>query len=433
MRQIKSGFLIALVTIFSYSFSFAQSTVSPYSAYGIGIMAERSYAPNLGMGGAGLAYSSPWFIPALNPALLGSQSFSSFEAGITIRNTAIRDEINRFDQVNGGLQYVALALPIVQGKYGISLSLNPYSSKSYSLLETFDETDVVRPLSKSFTGEGNISQFRLSNGWNINKNISVGAEANYNFGVITERSTTRNIIDDVDTIALPYLVASQNVNNYADVSFLIGVRLRKNIKKNTLALGATYSFQNDLNTTKNNSLEYLSLSGDPINRSSSLADSSNFRTRDLQGVTTIPAKLSVGLSYYRQGKWAIAVDYSYQDWSNYALNGSTSPNLQAANALNLGGEYTPNIQSGSKYFERVTYRAGFYSKNGPIIIDNTQINSFGVTFGATLPISKVSNINIGLEVGQRGTLENALVRENYFGIYLSFTYNDRWFIRRQFD
>ena len=433
MHQVKSGLLVLVLSIFSYSFSFAQSTVSPYSAYGVGVMAERSYAPNLGMGGAGLAYSSPWYIPSLNPALLGSQTFSSFEAGLVMRRTAIRDEINRFDQINGGLQYIALAFPVVPGRYGISISLNPYSSKNYNLVEAFDENQTIRPLSKSYTGEGNISQFRLSHGWNITKNISIGAEANYNFGVITERNTTRNIINGQDTIPLPYLVAAEKVNNYADASFLLGIRLRKDIKKNTLAFGATYAFQNNLNTTRNNSLQLLTISGDPIDPTANRRDSSNFRNKDLEGVTAIPGKLSAGLSYYRQNKWAVSVDYSYQNWANYSQYGQQSDKLQAASSLKLGGEFTPNIQSGDKYYERVTYRVGIYINNGPIIIDNTEINSFGVTFGTTLPISKVSNINIGLEVGQRGTLENSLVRENYLGFNLSFTFNDRWFLRRQFD
>jgi len=42
-------------------------------------------------------------------------------------------------------------------------------------------------------------------------------------------------------------------------------------------------------------------------------------------------------------------------------------------------------------------------------------------------------VNLAVEVGQRGTLLNNLVRENYLNFNLSFTYNDRWFLRRQFD
>ena len=431
MRHIKLGFLAIIITILSYSSLSAQGTVSPYSAYGVGIMADRGYAANLGMGNAGIAYGSPWYIPSLNPALLGSQTFSSFEAGINMRRTAIRDEINRFDQVNGGLSYIGLAVPIVPGRVGASLTLNPYSSKNYNLVESFDESETVRPVNKSYTGEGNISQFRLSGGWNITENISFGAEANYNFGVITERNSTRNIINGQDTIALPYLVAAENVNNYADLSFLLGLRVRKQIKKNTLALGATYAFENNLNTTRSNSLKLLSTSGDPLDPFDT--DSSNAKVINEEGITSIPAKISFGLSYYRLNNWAVSLDYSYQDWRNYTYYGSGDEDLQAASTINVGGEFTPDIQSGDKYYERITYRAGLYIKNGPIVIDNTEINGFGITFGTTLPISKASSVNLGFEVGQRGTLENSLVRENFFGINLSFTYNDRWFIRRRFD
>jgi hypothetical protein len=121
MHQIKTGIFFLLFSITIHFNLTAQNTVSPYSGYGIGIMSERAYASNLGMGKSGIAYSSPWFVPSLNPALLGDQSLTSFEAGLAIRNTAIRDDVNRFNQLNGGLQYIALAIPIIPGKLGASI------------------------------------------------------------------------------------------------------------------------------------------------------------------------------------------------------------------------------------------------------------------------------------------------------------------------
>ena len=37
------------------------------------------------------------------------------------------------------------------------------------------------------------------------------------------------------------------------------------------------------------------------------------------------------------------------------------------------------------------------------------------------------------ELGQRGTLQNNLVKENYVTFRLGFTLNDRWFQRYQYD
>jgi hypothetical protein len=42
-------------------------------------------------------------------------------------------------------------------------------------------------------------------------------------------------------------------------------------------------------------------------------------------------------------------------------------------------------------------------------------------------------MDIGFKYGVRGTLDNELIRENYFQIVLGATINDRWFIKRRYD
>jgi hypothetical protein len=42
-------------------------------------------------------------------------------------------------------------------------------------------------------------------------------------------------------------------------------------------------------------------------------------------------------------------------------------------------------------------------------------------------------VNIGLEVGQRGTVTNGLIKEQFFKVTLGFTLNDRWFVKPKFD
>lgn len=431
MYQFRTGLVASIISIIFISSSFAQELNSPYSAYGMGMMSEKGFVANNGMGNAGLAYQSTWFIPALNPALLGGQRFSSFEAGLSITQNNISDEVTRFRQVNGGLKYISLAFPIVPGKYGLSISLKPLSSKNYEIVqrrrsEAFDpQAERAR-----FEGSGTISQFSLSNGWNITDNIAIGLEANYNFGNLTDKTIFENVINGEDTVAIPYLISAENKDNFSDFSFVFGTKLTKQVGKNYLSLGVTYDLQANLNTTRNTYLQLLSPTEVPI---SQLTDSSTFIVAGDEGTTTMPQKISAGLSYMSPNKWAIMADFSYQDWRQYRSFGSAESNYVEQTKINIGGEYTPNMQSGTRYFEKVTYRAGINISNGPLVINNNEINSFGITFGTTLPITRISNINLAFEVGQRGTLLNSLVQENYLNFNLSFTFNDRWFLRRQFD
>lgn len=431
MYQFKTGLIASIISIIFISSSYSQEMISPYSAYGMGMMSEKGFVPNNGMGNAGIAYQSPWFIPVLNPALLGSQRFSSFEAGLSITQNNISDEVTRFRQVNGGLKYISLAFPIVPGKYGLSISLKPLSSKNYEILQRrrSEEFDPQAELAR-FQGSGTISQFSLSNGWNINKNIAVGVEANYNFGNLTDRTILENVINGADTVAIPYLISAENKDNFSDFSFIFGTKLTKQLGENYLSLGITYDLEANLNTTRNTYLQLLSPTETPITQ---LTDSSSFIVAGNEGTTTLPQKFSAGLSYMSPNKWVIMADFSYQDWRQYRSFGKSESNYVEQTKINIGGEYTPNMQSGTRYIERVTYRAGLNISNGPLVINNNSINSFGITFGTTLPITKISNINLAFEVGQRGTLLNSLVQENYLNFNLSFTFNDRWFLRRQFD
>jgi long-subunit fatty acid transport protein len=431
MRHFKTGFIASIFSILFISTSFSQELVSPYSAYGIGLVSEKGYVSNNGMGNAGIAYQSPWFIPVLNPALLGSQRFTSFEAGLSISQNNISDEVTRFTQINGGLKYVTIAFPIVPGKYALSVALRPYSSKNYEILRrSSDQIGDPQAEISRFQGEGTISQFSIANGWNITKNIAIGAEANYNFGKITDRTIYQNIINENDTINIPYLVSAEYTDNFSDFSFVFGANFKKKIGENYLSLGATYDLEANIGTTRNSFLQLLSAAETPLRAEN---DEDAFLESDREGTTVLPEKFSVGLSYMRENAWAILADFTYQDWSAYNSFGVSDNNFGEQMKLNFGGEFTPDVQSGTKYYERITYRAGLNISNGPLVINNTSINSFGITFGSTLPISNISNINLAFEVGQRGTLLNNLVQENYLNFNLSFTFNDRWFLRRQFD
>jgi hypothetical protein len=100
--------------------------------------------------------------------------------------------------------------------------------------------------------------------------------------------------------------------------------------------------------------------------------------------------------------------------------------------ISIGGFFTPNMNSISSYFNRVTYRAGFnYQKTG-LVVNETDINEYGISFGVSLPIGlKLSNVNLGFELGKRGTTDNNLVEEQFFNFRLSLSLNDKWFRKQK--
>ncbi|PLX06787.1 MAG: hypothetical protein C0596_13870 [Marinilabiliales bacterium] len=64
----------------------------------------------------------------------------------------------------------------------------------------------------------------------------------------------------------------------------------------------------------------------------------------------------------------------------------------------------------------------------------TAINDFGISFGLGLPMKRSrTSFNLSMELGQRGSLENNLIKENYAIIGISFNLAETWFVKRRID
>jgi hypothetical protein len=72
-----------------------------------------------------------------------------------------------------------------------------------------------------------------------------------------------------------------------------------------------------------------------------------------------------------------------------------------------------------------------YEKTG-LVVNGESINDVGLTLGLGLPITGLSNVNIGFELGKRYYI-GGLVQENYANISIGFSLNDKWFVQRKFQ
>jgi hypothetical protein len=97
-------------------------------------------------------------------------------------------------------------------------------------------------------------------------------------------------------------------------------------------------------------------------------------------------------------------------------------------------EYTPNSTALRGYYNRVHYRLGGYYSNTYLRIHEKQLQDYGISFGVGLPFKNTnSSFNIGVVVGQRGTLTNNLIKENFSIVNFGLTLHDFWFFKRKFD
>jgi hypothetical protein len=62
------------------------------------------------------------------------------------------------------------------------------------------------------------------------------------------------------------------------------------------------------------------------------------------------------------------------------------------------------------------------------------IPDYGITFGIGFkPRHAKTVFNVTLQYGQRGSLKNELVKEDYFIVGVNFSLVDRWFVKSRID
>jgi hypothetical protein len=159
---------------------------------------------------------------------------------------------------------------------------------------------------------------------------------------------------------------------------------------------------------------------------------SNLRNTELK----IPTKTTFGLGLGRDKKWFIGAEYSLQAVSSFRNDFIDPENIayEDANTIRVGGYFVPDYASFTSYLKRITYRAGARTSKTGLIVNDTSINDFGITFGLGLPVGGgFSNMNIGFEYGKRGTTVANLIEETYFKVSVGLSFNDKWFQKRKIN
>ena len=94
----------------------------------------------------------------------------------------------------------------------------------------------------------------------------------------------------------------------------------------------------------------------------------------------------------------------------------------------------PQANKGTKYYKRVDYRFGGSYSNTPLQFDNRQLIEKSISFGFGIPVKKSrTKYDFSCTLGQRGTLEGKLIKEQFIRLGLSVSYDGIWFVKRKYD
>ena len=416
-KILTSAFLLLSVL------SFAQEgTSSPYSFYGIGETRFKGTIENRSMAGLSIAPDSI-HINLQNPAGFAHLKLIGFSIGGTFNDTKQKTTNQSASAQRIGLDYLAVGLPM--GKLGMGFGLIPYSSVGYKI-----QTDIPgdAQTNKRLSGTGGMNKVFLGFGYKVLPSLSIGVDVQYNFGKIeTSHFEYKNniLIGTLD----------RNIADLSGVNFNFGAMYQAKINKKVNAYTSfTFSPKNSLtsNNTRNiTTASYNPTTFDLVISIPDLQDDIN-ESVDLK----FNNKIAFGAGLGESKKWLIGAEITMQNKGNLfnTYNNNTSVAYEKYTKYSLGGFYIPNYKSFTNYAKRIVYRGGLrYEKTG-LIINSESIIDMGLNLGFGIPLNGTfSNINLGFELGKRGTTNANLVQENYMNVSVGFSLNDKWFEKRKYN
>ena len=427
MNKFKNINRIVLVFILIHCVisSYSQTNISsPYSRYGLGQIQQNVSVKSLSMGGVCLANKANDFINISNPASYSAYDSTSFvfEGGINGVFSQLENQNNNFYTSNLSLNYLLFGFPISR-KFAFSFGLLPFSNMGYSISDSNTIADIGN-VDFNYKGEGGFNKFFGGVSYKICNSLAIGANMSYLFGSLNKTRTV-TFPEGVNI----YSIRESNALKVSDIVFDYGLQYEKKFKNdNSLSFGLVAGLTTKLNATQ--SILTESFSG--VNYSSTYIKDT-IENSSTDGIIIIPPFYGGGVMFKKSNKWILGADYKYQEWSKFS-NFGTLDSLKNSMQASIGFSLLPKNTGNNSFWGKSTYRVGVRVAQTYLQLKNTQLNEYGISFGFAFPMQKSkSTINLGFEIGQRGTVENNLIKETYGIVSCSLSIFERWFLRRKYE
>lgn len=434
-----TGLAFALVLLFSCAPALAQSNGdgSIYSRFGLGTLSDFSSSQSSALGDGGIALRSLNYNPTANPALWSDQVFTRLTAGASFQRISATSSGEPSSLLTAGsIEGVQFSFPLYERKLGVGISFQPYSQHNYRLqstdsLQIGSDPTTTLGYTKNFRGTGGLHTIRGGLGYRINDALSVGASADVLFGIIENERTTNVDRTAVRTVSVSDATRLVGVTSTLGAQLTLADVLKED---DALSLGTAVALPTTLTGTRTLTRgEGRDLTPDTLS--------------SVDGDASLPWRGRAGLAYQPNERWTFTTDGLYEPWSTFS---STFENASPFRRgfpeggdqtmtdrwrLSVGTEVVPAGEGDalSGFFANTAYRLGVYTERLYVRPDSrTNVHTHAVTGGMSFPTSlSGTRIDLTLRAGTRGTTENTLVRDNFFGVALHINFGERWFQERK--
>ncbi|WP_158847216.1 OmpP1/FadL family transporter [Algibacter sp. L1A34] len=397
---------------------YAQSNAlssSPYSLYGLGLTNDIGTGKINGLGKSGIAIPSSTFINNSNPASFGAIPKNSFfyDFGFKGETNTSAEGGSSNSNITANFSNIGIAFPINE-KSGFGVTLIPFTSVGYTIsgIESYIEGSSDLFIT-TIDGEGGINDLKINYGYALTNKFRLGLTLSALFGKITETETNYILTNSINSILI------EEDNRYSGVR--LGAGFQYDITSDTsiggiINLPTTLGGDAEGTTTVSTSSVYEVIETD--------SDLDDFK---------LPLELGFGLQTKIKEAFTVSLDYKKSFWNN--TNQSDQIGTFVDQDFFGAGLQFKSRSNQSKFFNRLEYRAGFNYDNGNIEIDNTRISNSALNFGIGVPLKHNSSsmINFSYSYGNKGTISNGLIKENYHLFSINLSLEGIWFQKRKIN
>ena len=436
IRKIEKIFLLSVFLVMSVCVSAQDGTYgsySPYSIFGIGDISRQGTSFNKSMGGVGIATRNNRFINYMNPAALTARDSLSFMAdfGLSQKNTIYRQGDLRSANNAFNIYDFMMSFPIWKSSAFV-IGITPFSDVGYNFSHIEEDQDIIGQtgnIEYDSYGNGSVYQIFLGAGATFWKNFSVGAEMIYYFGNV-DKITNMNYTDP----------SYRSINSGSELSIRgvtgkFGVQYEQKLGGDvSMVVGATYKLGTNM---KGYAVNYK------YANQSSVSDTLKHRVDTLgKENIRIGDELGLGISVRGGDRWSAEFNYTRSDWRKtgldsapgFAVKGDMDFTTSVSQSFRAGFEITPNRNDIRYYLRKCTYRAGVYYNQEYYKVNGHNVNSIGITIGATLPVFRWYNgLTLGIDFGQRSSDKYDMIRERYVMFNIGFNIHDIWFQKPRYN
>ena len=441
IRKIEKILLLSvflIISVFVSAQEGAYGSYSPYSIFGIGDVSKEGTAYNKSMGGTGIATRNRRHINYLNPAAVTARDSLSFMAdfGLVQNNKMFAQGNIRSGNNTFNIYDLVMTFPIWRSS-AFMVGVTPYSDVGYDFSSIETDPEIIGNtgnVSYDSFGTGGVYQAFVGAGVTFWKRLSVGAEMIYYFGNI-DKITNMNYSDN----------SYRSLNSGSEISLngitgKFGLQYEQKLGGDvSMIVGATYKLGTGMKGYSTN-YRYANQSSviDTLKYSVDTLAKAGMRFAD---------ELGVGISFKGGDQWSAEFNYLRSDWTRtgfdksagFAVVGSSKFSSTVSDSFRAGFEITPNRNDIRHYMRRCSYRGGLYYDRSYYKLDGNTVSSMGLTFGMTLPIEnensygRYNGISIGVDIGQKASVKNNMIRERYVMFVIGFNIHDIWFIKNQYN